>query len=84
MWGDLQAPYEVARAKVLVGRAFRDLGDEDSATAELTAALRTFSDLGAIAAGRRSRDCSAGPRRAGSPSANSRSCDWLLLATATP
>jgi ATP/maltotriose-dependent transcriptional regulator MalT len=47
LWGVLQAPYEVARTRVLVGRAFRELGDEDSATAELTAALRTFSDLGA-------------------------------------
>jgi ATP/maltotriose-dependent transcriptional regulator MalT len=49
LWSDLQAPYEVARARVLVGRAFRDLGDEDSATAELTGALRTFADLGASA-----------------------------------
>jgi DNA-binding CsgD family transcriptional regulator len=49
LWGDLQAPYEVARARVLVGKAFRELGDEDSATAELTSALRTFTDLGAVA-----------------------------------
>jgi DNA-binding CsgD family transcriptional regulator len=50
VWSGLQAPYEMARARVLVGRAFRDLGDEDSATAELTSALRTFSELGAVAA----------------------------------
>ena len=49
LWAGLQAPYEVARSRVLVGRAFRELGDEDSATAELTAALRTFTDLGATA-----------------------------------
>lgn len=49
MWSGLQAPYEVARAMLLVGRAFRELGDEDSATAELTSALRTFSELGAVA-----------------------------------
>ncbi|GAA1584360.1 hypothetical protein GCM10009789_42580 [Kribbella sancticallisti] len=47
LWNGLQAPYEVARARVLVGRAFRDLGDEDSATSELTAALQTFTELGA-------------------------------------
>lgn len=49
-WSGLQAPYEVARAKVLVGRSFRLLGDEDSATAELTSAARTFGELGAIPA----------------------------------
>ncbi|TDU87310.1 regulatory LuxR family protein [Kribbella voronezhensis] len=49
LWSTLQAPYEVARAMVLVGRAFRSLGDEDSATAELAAALRIFSDVGAVA-----------------------------------
>jgi DNA-binding CsgD family transcriptional regulator len=49
VWAGLQAPYEVARARVLVGRAFRDLGDEDSATAELSSALRTFGELGAVA-----------------------------------
>ncbi|GAA1155008.1 hypothetical protein GCM10009630_61290 [Kribbella jejuensis] len=50
LWGELRAPYEVARAKVLVGRAVRLLGDEDSATAELTAACRTFAELGAVPA----------------------------------
>ncbi|MEU4602034.1 LuxR C-terminal-related transcriptional regulator [Kribbella sp. NPDC023972] len=50
LWGGLQAPYEVARSKVLVGRAFRLLGDEDSATAELTSAVRTFEELGAVPA----------------------------------
>jgi DNA-binding CsgD family transcriptional regulator/tetratricopeptide (TPR) repeat protein len=49
LWSGLHAPYEVARARVLVGRAFRVLGDEDSATAELTSALRAFSELGAVA-----------------------------------
>ncbi|NUR99633.1 MAG: helix-turn-helix transcriptional regulator, partial [Kribbellaceae bacterium] len=50
LWGELRAPYEVARAKVLIGRAVRLLGDEASATAELTAACRTFADLGAVPA----------------------------------
>jgi DNA-binding CsgD family transcriptional regulator len=47
LWNGLQAPYEVARARVLIGRSLRSLGDEDSATAELTAALQTFTGLGA-------------------------------------
>jgi DNA-binding CsgD family transcriptional regulator len=50
LWGELRAPYEMARAKVLIGRAVRLLGDEDSATAELSAAGRTFAELGAVPA----------------------------------
>jgi DNA-binding CsgD family transcriptional regulator len=50
LWSELHAPYEVARAKVLVGRSFRLLGDEDSAIAELTAAHRSFAELGAVPA----------------------------------
>jgi DNA-binding CsgD family transcriptional regulator len=50
LWSGLQAPYEIARAKVLVGRAFRLLGDEDSAAAELTSAVRTFTEHGAAPA----------------------------------
>ncbi len=47
LWGELRAPYELARAKVLVGRAVRLLGDDDSASAELTAACRSFAEVGA-------------------------------------
>ncbi|TCO52232.1 regulatory LuxR family protein [Kribbella antiqua] len=50
LWAGLQAPYEIARSKVLVGRSFRLLGDEDSAVGELTSAYRMFSDLGATPA----------------------------------
>ncbi|MFI5693168.1 LuxR C-terminal-related transcriptional regulator [Kribbella sp. NPDC051586] len=50
LWGELRAPYEVARAKVVVGRAVRLLGDEDSATGELTAARLTFAELGTVPA----------------------------------
>jgi ATP/maltotriose-dependent transcriptional regulator MalT len=47
LWTTLEAPYETARARLLVGRAFRELGDEDSATAEFGTALRAFTELGA-------------------------------------
>jgi len=50
LWDELRAPYEVARAKVLVGRAVRLLGDEDSAAAEFTAACRSFAEIGAAPA----------------------------------
>ena len=46
-WSQLSAPYETARSQVLVGRALRLLGDEESAVAELTTARKAFADLGA-------------------------------------
>jgi class 3 adenylate cyclase len=46
-WFEVGAPYETAQARTLLGLAFRRVGDEDSATAELEAALVTFEQLGA-------------------------------------
>jgi DNA-binding NarL/FixJ family response regulator len=46
-WQELEAPYEAARARVLVGLACRQLGDEDTAAMELDAARRVFQELGA-------------------------------------
>jgi DNA-binding NarL/FixJ family response regulator len=43
----MDAPYEVARVRVLIGRALRALGDDDGATLELDAAEVTFRRLGA-------------------------------------
>ena len=47
VWQDLEAPYEAARTRVLVGLACRVLGDDDSATLELEAARDVFEQLGA-------------------------------------
>jgi DNA-binding CsgD family transcriptional regulator len=47
LWQELAAPYEVARARELCGRACRALGDEESAGLELAAARSTFVELGA-------------------------------------
>jgi DNA-binding CsgD family transcriptional regulator len=47
VWGGLEAPYEVARSRILVGQALRLLGDEDSAVTDLTAARDSLADLGA-------------------------------------
>ena len=49
-WAMLDAPYEAARCRVLVGRALRLLGDEASATGDLVEARRTFATLGAVPA----------------------------------
>ena len=44
-WKALEAPYEVARTRVLIGEAYRELGDEDSARLELEAARGPFAEL---------------------------------------
>lgn len=49
-WGilqDLEAPYEAARVRVLIGLACRALGDDDTAELELDAARAVFQQLGA-------------------------------------
>jgi ATP/maltotriose-dependent transcriptional regulator MalT len=46
-WSELQVPYEAARVRVLVGLASRELGDEENACLELTAARQVFQSLGA-------------------------------------
>jgi DNA-binding CsgD family transcriptional regulator len=47
VWQELQAPYEVGRTRVLIGLAYRALGDSDTARMELDAACRAFRELGA-------------------------------------
>jgi DNA-binding CsgD family transcriptional regulator len=47
VWRDIEAPYESARARALIGLACRSLGDEDGAEMELDAARWGFAQLGA-------------------------------------
>jgi ATP/maltotriose-dependent transcriptional regulator MalT len=47
VWRELEAPYEVARTRELVGLACRALGDDDAAALELDAARAGFEELGA-------------------------------------
>ena len=47
VWQELEAPYEAARTRVLVGLACRALGDHDTAALELDAARSVFAELGA-------------------------------------
>jgi len=44
-WLDLEAPYEAARVRELVGRACQALGDADAARLELEAARAAFAEL---------------------------------------
>jgi DNA-binding CsgD family transcriptional regulator len=45
---ELEAPYETARTRALIGVACRALGDEDAAMLELAAAREIFEELGAV------------------------------------
>jgi DNA-binding CsgD family transcriptional regulator len=47
-WQELEAPYEAARVRVLVGLACRTAGDEDTAKWEFDAARGVFEGLGAV------------------------------------
>jgi ATP/maltotriose-dependent transcriptional regulator MalT len=46
-WNELEAPYEAARARLLVGSACRELGDDEAFALELDAARTLFRELGA-------------------------------------
>ena len=46
-WRELDAPYEVARVRTLIGLAYQQLGDEDGAHLEFDAAQESFDRLGA-------------------------------------
>jgi class 3 adenylate cyclase len=47
LWQEVDAPYEAARARVLLGRAYREQGDEEAALLELQTARAAFERLGA-------------------------------------
>ena len=76
-WRTLDAPYEVARTRVLIGEACRMLDDTDACALELEAALADFVRLGAAPDAARVERCSAaraGRRGTGSRRGSSRSC----------
>jgi ATP/maltotriose-dependent transcriptional regulator MalT len=66
-WHELGAPYEAARARVLVGLACEQLGDTEGAQLELDAARDSFEELGALPELERLRrlDAPSLPTRAG-------------------
>ena len=47
LWHELQVPYETARVRCLMARAYRKLGDHDSAAIASAEAQKTFETLGA-------------------------------------
>jgi DNA-binding CsgD family transcriptional regulator len=48
LWTEIDAPYELARTRVLVGLAYRQLGDRDGAQLEFDAAQERFEEAGAV------------------------------------
>jgi ATP/maltotriose-dependent transcriptional regulator MalT len=66
-WQELEVPYEAARARVLIGLACRERGDEDGAEMELDAARWAFGQLGAVPDLARAQSLSrqAAPKAAG-------------------
>lgn len=55
LWGEVRAPYESARARLGLAKAYGLIGDGDSAKLELTAARATFDRLGAAPEAARAR-----------------------------
>jgi DNA-binding CsgD family transcriptional regulator len=64
IWQELEAPYESAHVRLLVGMACRALGDEEAAALEVEAAREAFAELGAAPDVARV-DSLTGPRTAG-------------------
>ena len=86
VWQELEAPYEAARTRVLIGLACRALGDQDSAVWELEAARGAFEQLGAspdVARVDALTGRAAPPALTGSVRASSRCCASSLPASPT-
>lgn len=77
-WQELEAPYEAARARVLMSLSCRALGDEDTAAMELDSARVMFEQLGATPDLVR-LDNLAGTSRAGSNGLTGREVEVLAL-----
>ena len=81
-WQELEAPWQAARVRVLLGLACRALGDEDGAALEFDAAGKIFDRLGAAPDAERVTSLSGSSAGAGSGVLTSRERQIIsLLAT---
>lgn len=48
VWHQVDVPFEAARCRILLGKAYRKLGDEEGASLEFQAAKSSFRKLGAM------------------------------------
>ncbi len=82
LWQQVEAPYEAARTRLLVGRACRELGDADAERMEVAAARAVFEQLGAVADLAALDAATAGPARGDGHPLSPRELEVLrLLAT---
>jgi tetratricopeptide (TPR) repeat protein len=82
-WRSIGAPYETAEAQMLLGLAFRRIGEEDAARDELRAAKSAFEKLGAALARSEPRSSSASTSSAArscSPTSSTRRSTWSCSA----
>ncbi|MGP0221920.1 LuxR C-terminal-related transcriptional regulator [Paenarthrobacter sp. NCHU4564] len=79
IWYSLEAPFDAARCRVLVGRACAGLGDQDSAAMEFEAAKAEFSGLGAHPSLRDVLEVSASPAGSGTSPLSARELEVLRL-----
>lgn len=59
-WQELSVPYEVATARLLLGLACREAGDEEAASSSFQAAAAVFEQLGAAVDARRAAELLGG------------------------
>jgi DNA-binding CsgD family transcriptional regulator len=78
-WRDLDAPYQVARVRVLIGLACRELGDLGGAGLELDAARGLFEALGANPDLQRVSRPLGAPARRGAGGLSTRESEVLTL-----
>ena len=81
-WQELDAPYDGARVRVLVGIACRAAGDEDGAQMEFGAAQRAFSELGAAPDVARVEETSGAAATAAAGGLTAREAEVLRLVAA--
>jgi ATP/maltotriose-dependent transcriptional regulator MalT len=81
-WQTLDAPYEAARTRVLIGLACRELDDADAALLELDAAADAFRRLGAAPDLKRVEALLDGPAPATSGGLTARELEVLRLVAA--
>ncbi len=82
IWTRLDAPYELARVRVLTARACRSVGDGDTASMELDAACEAFTQLGAAAELARVKTLTESPRPADTHGLTPRELEVLRLVAA--
>lgn len=81
-WHHLEAPYEAARARVLIAAACEALGDPDTAELERDAARSVFERLGASPALARLDEAAGRPGRRGAAPVTARELEVLRLVAA--